>query len=104
MTQLTNYSELIGKTIKSFPYYPTSSSELVIFFTDNTFAILNSDSDMDSGLHANFFVNNNITNFQSRELGFITEEKWLELEKEERKQQAIDQLAWLKKDYPELFK
>lgn len=103
MTQLKTYNELVGKTIKSFPNYPENSSDLVIFFEDDTFAVLSSDSDMDSNMHSNFYVKEYLTNSQSRDLGFITHEKWLALEKQERKEMAIDQLNWLKQEYPELL-
>lgn len=103
MNQVKTYDELVGKTIKSFPNYPENSQDLIIFFEDNTFAILSSYSDMDSDRHSNFYVNDNLTNTQARDLGFITHEEWLALAAEERKENAIAQLNWLKREYPELL-
>lgn len=103
MNQLFSYEELKGKVIKDFPLYPENDNDLIIFFEDDTFVILSSYEDMDSNRHSNFYVNDHLTNFQKRELGFITYEEWLKIEQEERKERAIQQLNWLKKEYPELL-
>jgi hypothetical protein len=103
MKQLFNYQELIGKTIKEFPGYPENSEDLVIFFEDDTFAILSSYADMDSHQHSNFYVSDCLSNWQKKELGFITFEEYRKLEQASRKEDAIAQLAWLKREHPDLF-
>ena len=103
MKQLLNYEELIGKTIKSFPMFPENDSDLVIFFEDDTFAMLSSYADYDSNQHSNFYVNGQLSNWHKRELGFITQEEWNKLEAENRILDAINTLNWIKREYPNLF-
>jgi len=103
MKQLLNYAELKGKTIKDFPLYPENSEDLIIFFEDDTFAVLSSYADMDSSQHSNFYVNDALSNYQKRDLGFITHKEWINIEEANRREDAIQTLNWIKREYPDLL-
>lgn len=104
MTQLKTFEEMVGKTISAgFPEFFTNDSDLVIFFDDNSFVILESEPDMDSQYHSNFIVNPCLTDEKARDLDLITYDEWLERVRERQFEDAKGQLEDLKHRYPELF-
>lgn len=102
MEHLTDFSQLIGKTIKEIcnPY----KEDLMIKFEDNSFCFLISSTDYDSGYHMSFDLKKVLSPFEKVEVGLITLEQAQKEFRAENLIQAEHDLIQMKRDFPELFK
>jgi hypothetical protein len=102
MHHITNFQNLIGKTIQEIPN--EWSSELILKFSDNSFCILQSKTDYDSNYHTSFNLKKNLDIHDRLELDLITAEEHTEMCRKESLEAAIRSLECIKRDFPELLK
>lgn len=103
MQVIKTWDEMIGKTISSLDSDNSFMDQAIIYFTDDTCAVIRSESEYETGYHKNIDINPQPDSSTLNRAGIISDEEYIAQVKKEGLQEAYTQLDTLKRLYPELF-